>query len=383
MVNRINFTHQLKEYLDIFPAVGILGPRQVGKTTLVKLLTNSRKDSIYLDLERASDRAKLTDIELFLKLNEHHLIILDEIQFMPEVFAALRSVIDENRKTGRFILLGSASPELIRKSADSLAGRIGYLELSPFTIDEINVGETLQHWNRGGYPLSFLAKSDKTSMIWRQSFIQSYIERDLGLLGLNADPRLIDRFWKMLAHYHGNTWNADNFGRALGVTRPTVNRYLDFMEGAFMLRILRPYLANVKKRLTKAPKVYIRDSGLLHALTDISTFDDLQHNILIGASWEGYVIDQIINIFGDKFNYYYYRTHQGAECDLVLEKSGIVKAIVEIKNTSVPQISKGFTISMSDTKAEKGYIIARISKGFLMKEKIQAVNLREFITEEF
>jgi len=383
MVSRINFTRQLKEYLDIFPAVGILGSRQVGKTTLVKSLTNSRKDSIYLDLEKASDRAKLTDMELFLEANAQHLIILDEIQFMPEVFAALRSIIDENRKTGRFILLGSASPELIRKSADSLAGRIGYLELAPFTIDEINVGETLQHWNRGGYPLSFLSKSDKASMIWRQSFIQSYIERDLGLLGLNADPRLIERFWKMLAHYHGNTWNADNFGRALGVTRPTVNRYLDFMEGAFMLRILRPYLANVKKRLTKAPKVYIRDSGLLHALTDISTFDDLQHNILIGASWEGYVIDQIINVFGDKFNYYYYRTHQGAECDLVLEKSGMVKAIVEIKNTSAPQISKGFTISMSDTKAEKGYIIARISKGFPMKEKIQAVNLREFITEEF
>ena len=383
MVSRINFTRQLKEYLDIFPAVGILGSRQVGKTTLVKSLTNSRKDSIYLDLEKASDRAKLTDMELFLEANAQHLIILYEIQFMPEVFAALRSIIDENRKTGRFILLGSASPELIRKSADSLAGRIGYLELAPFTIDEINVGETLQHWNRGGYPLSFLSKSDKASMIWRQSFIQSYIERDLGLLGLNADPRLIERFWKMLAHYHGNTWNADNFGRALGVTRPTVNRYLDFMEGAFMLRILRPYLANVKKRLTKAPKVYIRDSGLLHALTDISTFDDLQHNILIGASWEGYVIDQIINVFGDKFNYYYYRTHQGAECDLVLEKSGMVKAIVEIKNTSAPQISKGFTISMSDTKAEKGYIIARISKGFPMKEKIQAVNLREFITEEF
>lgn len=379
MVNRASFINQLNEYLTIFPAIGILGSRQVGKTTLVKSFIEPTISSLYLDLEKASDRAKIADQELFFKANEDQLIILDEIQFMPELFTALRSNIDENRKAGRFILLGSASPELIRKSADSLAGRIGYLELSPFTLNEINSEDFIHHWSRGGYPLSYLAKSDRASIIWRQSFIQSYIERDLGLLGLNANPRLIERFWRMLSHFQGNNWNADNFGRSLGITRPTVNKYLDFMKGAFMLRTLRPYMANVKKRLTKAPKVYIRDSGLLHALANIGSFNELQNNVLIGASWEGYVIEQIINTLGDAYNYYYYRTHQGAECDLLLEKSGVVKAIVEIKNTSAPQISKGFGISMIDTEAEKGYIIGRISTGFPIKENVKAVNLMEFI----
>lgn len=368
----------LQEYLSIFPAVGLLGPRQVGKTTLVKSLI-LEKETLYLDLEKASDRAKLVDAELFLKSHANKTVILDEIQLMPELFAELRSLIDEHREPGRFILLGSASPDLIRSSADSLAGRIGYLELTPFFLNEIEEAEQEKLWIRGGFPLSFLAKTDRESQIWRQNFIKTYLERDLAQIGLSTDPRLVERFWIMLANAQGGIWNGESFARALGITRPTVNNYLKYLEGSFMVRTLQPFHHNIKKRLVKSPKVFIRDSGLLHSLTGVDSMSALQNLLLVGPSWEGFVIEQIIATFGTAYEYYFYRTHQGAECDLLLVKNGKVKMAVEIKNTISPKITKGLQISMEDTDAEAGVVICRIDQGYPLSQKVKAMGLREFL----
>jgi predicted AAA+ superfamily ATPase len=370
----------LQEYLSIFPAVGLLGPRQVGKTTLVKSLI-LEKETLYLDLEKASDRAKLLDAELFLKSHANKTVILDEIQLMPELFADLRSLIDEQREPGRFILLGSASPDLIRSSADSLAGRIGYLELTPFFLNEIEEDEQEKLWIRGGFPLSFLAKTDRESQLWRQNFIKTYLERDLALIGLSTDPRLVERFWIMLANAQGGIWNGESFARALGITRPTVNNYLKYLEGSFMVRTLQPFHHNIKKRLVKSPKVFIRDSGLLHSLTGVDSMTALQNLLLVGASWEGFVIEQIIATFGTAYEYYFYRTHQGAECDLLLVKNGIVKIAIEIKNTVSPKITKGLQISMEDTDAEAGVVICRIDQGYPLSQKVKAMGLREFLKD--
>jgi len=369
----------LQEYLSIFPAVGLLGPRQVGKTTLVKNLKLHR-ESIYIDLEKASDRAKLVDAELFLKGQADKTVILDEIQLMPELFSALRSLLDEQREPGRFILLGSASPDLISKSADSLAGRIGYLELPPFYLGEIDASELEKLWMRGGFPLSFLAKSERESRLWRQNFIKTYLERDLAQIGLSTDPRLVERFWMMLANAQGGVWNGESFARALGITRPTVNRFLEFLEGSFMVRVLQPYHHNIKKRLVKSPKIYIRDAGLLHSLTGVDSMDSLKNQVLIGASWEGFVIEQITATFGEEYEYYFYRTHQGAECDLLLVKNGVVKTAIEIKNTLSPKLTKGLQITMEDTGAENGVVICRIDQGYPLSETVRAAGLREFLT---
>lgn len=368
----------LQEYLSIFPAVGLLGPRQVGKTTLVKNL-KLEKESIYIDLEKASDRAKLMDAELFLKAHADKTVILDEIQLMPELFAELRSLIDEKREPGRFILLGSASPDLIRKTADSLAGRIGYLELTSFFLGEIEDSEFEKLWIRGGFPLSFLAKTDRESQIWRQNFIKTYLERDLAQIGLSTDPRLVERFWNMLANAQGGIWNGESFARALGITRPTVNRYLEFLEGSFMVRVLQPFHQNIKKRLVKSPKVFIRDTGLLHALTGVDSMEALQNLVQIGASWEGFVIEQITATFGDQYEYYFYRTHQGAECDLLLVKNGVAKEAIEIKNTLSPRLTKGLQITMEDTGAEEGIVICRIEKSYPLSDKVRAMGLPEFL----
>ncbi len=370
----------LQEYLSIFPAVGLLGPRQVGKTTLVKSLI-LEKESLYLDLEKASDRAKLADAELFLKSHANKTVILDEIQLMPELFAELRSLIDEQREAGRFILLGSASPDLIRSSADTLAGRIGYLELTPFFLNEIEEAEQEKLWIRGGFPMSFLAKTDRESQLWRQNFIKTYLERDLAQIGLSTDPRLVERFWIMLANAQGGIWNGESFARALGITRPTVNNYLKYLEGSFMVRTLQPFHHNIKKRLVKSPKVFIRDSGLLHSLTGVDSMSALQNLVLVGASWEGFVIGQIIDTFGTAYEYYFYRTHQGAECDLLLVKNGKVKIAVEIKNTISPKITKGLQISMEDTDAEAGVVICRIDQGYPLSQKVKAMGLREFLKD--
>lgn len=371
---------EFREYGSVFPAVGLVGPRQVGKTTFAKSLQEDG-DIVYLDLESKGDREKLADPVFYFSQFPDKCVVLDEVQFMPEIFSELRGIIDADRRNGRFVLLGSASPELIRHSSESLAGRIGYLELTPFTISEL--GEDIRlHWLRGGFPLAYLAVSNRASLLWRQNFIKTYIQRDLGLLGLQADPQLIERFWYMLASYHGNIWNGESFARALGISRPTVNRYLDFMEGAFMVRVLRPWFTNNKKRLVKSPKVYIRDSGLLHSLIGLNTEDDLINNIQVGASWEGYVIEQISNCKPTDMNVWYYRTQQGAECDLLLERNGDIKAAIEVKLSSSPGLTKGFKIAMEDTGAAKAFVVAKVDTPYNLDPKTRVTSLENFLNNE-
>jgi uncharacterized protein len=375
-----NIESLLLEYLTIFPIVGILGPRQVGKTTLAKSLAKNR-DVHYLDLESASDRQKLSDPVLYLANYSDKLVILDEIQNMPNLFNELRGIVDADRRVGRFIILGSASPVLIKKSADSLAGRIGYIELSPLSLTEIPLDNEQTLWNRGGFPLSFLGTSDRGSLIWRKNFIKTYVERDLGLLGLNAEPQTIERFWRMLANSHANLWNAESIGRSMGLTHPTVNRYLDFMEGAFLVRRLQPYFVNIPKRLVKSPKIYLRDSGILHAFKEISQEIMLADDPQVGASWEGFVIEQIINVVQDKAQIFFYRTQQGAECDLILEKNNEILAAIEIKYSSAPQISKGFRISIADTNAKQGFVIAKTNETYKIEDNITVTYLAFFLKE--
>lgn len=374
-----NVIGELKEHLDIFPVTGIIGPRQVGKTTLAKSIVEG-EHFLYLDLERISDREKLQgDPTFFLSQFQDRCVILDEIQFMPELFSELRGLVDEDRRPGRFIVLGSASPDLIRGSSETLAGRIGYIELTPFNLKEVDDVDKL--WIRGGFPDSYLASSDKSSKLWRRNFIQTFIHRDLGLLGLSTEVRLMERFWQLIASVQGGLLNAQQFGRNLDVSQPTIMRYIDFLEGAFILRVLQPWHRNLKKRLVKSPKIYLRDSGLLHSLLGLDTFEDVINHFIVGSSWEGFVIEQIINCFEDDRQFYFYRTHQGAECDLLIEKNGEVMAAVEVKFGTSPRITKGFRISMQDTQAREGFIIGNGEETYKLEEGISITNLKHFIRD--
>lgn len=370
---------EFKEYLDIFPATGLLGPRQVGKTTLAKQVATN-EDFLYLDLESNTDREKLqADPAFFLSQFESKCVILDEVQFMPEIFAALRGIIDAARRPGRFILLGSASPDIIQATAETLAGRIGYLHLSPFTLMEVN--DMKQLWLRGGFPLSYLAVSTRASSLWRKNFIDTYIQRDLGLLGLQTSVQVMERFWRILSTTQGNLLNAEALARSIDVSRATVMRYIDFLEGAFMLRVLRPWFRNINKRLVKSPKIYLRDSGLLHSLLRIDSEETLLNHIAVGASWEGFVIEQIINCAGDELTPWFYRTQQGTECDLLLEHNEKVVAAIEIKLGASPKVNKGFRIAMEDTQATQGYLIGNGTTTFKAENNITVTNLNYFIKE--
>lgn len=298
---------------------------------------------------------------------------------MPELFNELRGIVDNDRRPGRFIILGSASPDLIRGSSETLAGRIGYLELSPFNLNEVEDLKKL--WVRGGFPDSYLAPSDKASKLWRRNFIQTYIQRDLGLLGLNTDIKLMERFWQLLASTQGALLNAQQFGRAIDVDRKTITHYINFLEGAFIIRILQPWYKNLKKRLVKSPKVYIRDTGILHSLLGLDSYESILNHIIVGNSWEGFVIEQIINSYEEERQFWFYRTHQGAECDLLIEKNGEVLAAIEIKFGTSPSVSKGFHISMEDTGAKQGFIIGNGEETYKIEEKITVTNLNHFVKE--
>ena len=372
------------ELIENFPIIGIIGPRQVGKTTFVKeLISQINKESVYLDLELPEDLSKLQDPQLYLEQHEEKCIILDEIQRLPGIFNILRALIDRKRQPGRFIVLGSASPHLLRQSSETLAGRIVYAELSPLNLMEVNKNHNMaNHWFRGGFPEAFLSGKSKIFAIWMRNFIQTYLERDLPMLGLTADSILMRRFWTMIAHYHGGIWNASTFANSLGVTVPTINRYLNFLEGAFIVRRLKPYYFNTKKRLVKSPKIYIRDTGILHYLAGISDIESLHGHSLIGHSWEGYAIEQIYQILPGELELFFYRTHHGAECDLVLVKGIKPLACIEIKYTSQPKITKGFRITIDDLKTENNFIITPQSETYPVSNSITVSNLGDFLSSQ-
>jgi len=343
-------TNRVLERIENLPAVALLGPRQVGKTTLAKQLQKEiAKESIYLDLESQEDYNKLINIESYLLQRDDKLLIIDEVQRMLELFPVLRSVIDRNRSNTRFMLLGSASPELLAKSSETLAGRISYIEVNPFIYPEVSGSYSFQQlWLRGGFPTMLMTQSEEVSFANRLDFIQTYLERELPLLGLSVSPIMLRNLLRMISHVHGNIINYSDLSKSLGIDVNTVKRYLDFFENSFLIRRLQPYFVNISKRLVKSPKVYIRDSGLLHAVVGIENEEDLEGYIGKGNSWEGFVIQQIIAQLKPSVYPYYYRTQDGSELDLVLVKGLSPVLGIEIKYANAPKITKGTTVASQD-----------------------------------
>ena len=370
---------KITKSLNSFPVVGLLGSRQVGKTTLAnKIKKEYGGKVVYLDLELPSDLNKLQDPELYLKQHKNSLVIIDEIQRMPSLVPILRALVDQHRVSGRFLILVSASLDLIKKSSESLAGRIIYHELNPLHIYETGLEEKPinQLWLKGGYPESFLA-DEKKSFTWREAFIKTYLERDIPQLGLRIPALQLRKFWTMLAHNHAQLWNASLISKSLGVTAPTVNHYLNILEQTYIIRRLLPFHINIKKRLIKSPKIFIRDSGILHALLNIRTLDDLQSHPSIGNSWEGFVIEQIISILPDYWDIFFYRTNAGAEIDLILFNANKSPVAVEIKYSSSPKLSRGFWNVYSDLKCKKGFIVYAGKESYPVGENVFTLPISE------
>jgi predicted AAA+ superfamily ATPase len=370
-LRRAGAASRLRALLADFPAVALIGPRQCGKTWLARSLLGA--GALYLDLQRPRDAARLRDADLFLSQHQKDLVCLDEVQRMPALFPLLRSLIDDDPRPGRFLLLGSASPDPIRFGSESLAGRLAVQELTPFTIAEAvpAAAEMLTHWRRGGFPRSLLARVEALSFEWRTSFVRSFLERDLGLLGIRVEPPEMERFWRMVAHHHGQVLNLSALGASLGVTHPTVRARLDAMVGAFMLRLLPPLEANLGKRLVKSPKIYLRDSGLLHALLEIEDGDDLFAHPSYGASWEGYVVEEAITAAAG-WRPSFYRTSDGTEIDLVLEK-GRRRIAIECKASSTPQVGRGFWNALDALDIRRAYVVAPVAHSWPMDARVQVI----------
>jgi predicted AAA+ superfamily ATPase len=376
--------HEALQLLEVFPAVALLGPRQVGKTTLAKIISAGRS-AIYLDLEAEADKAKLTNAAQFLVQQRGKLVIIDEFQRYPHLFQELRGIIDANReagiKAGQFLLLGSASLELLRQSGESLAGRIAYCELSPIHFGEYNQSLHTM-WLRGGFPESLLAIDEMASFMWRQNFIRTYLERDIPALGPRISAETLRRFWTMLAHTQGGLLNASTLANSLGVDSKTVANYLYLMVDLLLARRLRPYYMNTGKRLVKSPKVYVRDSGLIHALLGIKTFDELLSHPINGQSWEGFVLENILNTTDQQvYQPFFYRTATGNEVDLVLEKNLKPKFAIEVKRSFAPKISRGMRQSIEDLKPAHTFIVCPVDEGYPIDEHISVVNLLEMMHE--
>ena len=378
-----SITHRLIELLGFFPAVTLTGARQVGKTTLARSLTDKYAKPVrYFDLERLDDYQRLSnDPGFFLSQFQDDLIIIDEVQRLPELFTELRALIDEYRVPGRFLLLGSASPLLMRKSSESLAGRVAYLTLYPFSLEEIGASKELlkSHWWRGGFPDSWLAPSEEWSFEWREEFIKTYVERDLPFLGLQTDPIRFRTFLQMLSAQHGNLWNAATLARSLGISGNTVKRYLNFLEASFIALVLRPFHTNIKKRLVKSPKVYFSDSGLLHALLGIRQSKDLPVHPSAGASWEGYVISECLKHLPKGIDPYFFRTSDGTECDLLLVQGNRPLSCIEIKLGNVVKPSQGFYNIIETLDTKQNFILTYDSDTWQIRPDISVMSLISFL----
>lgn len=350
---------KLLELFSNFPAIAILGPRQVGKTTLAKeVMTHLPKESVYLDLENPSDLAALIHPVEFLNSFSGKTIVIDEIQRKPDLFPVLRSVIDKKRINGRFILLGSASQQLLFLSNETLAGRIAYLELTPFTYSEIShLVNFREHWQKGGFPVPIGIKETSFRKEWMKSFLSAYIERDLRLLGLNTSPSKLQQLFQMISSIQGGILNISGLSNALGVSSPTTGNAISFFERSFIIRLLQPWYSNIGKRLIKSPKIYIRDSGIINHLLGITEYEELLRHPLIGSLWEGYVIEEIINMLTDDYRFYFYRTADGTECDLIIFKGTRCIAAVDTKFSPGPGRSKSMTITMQDLHPQKAFFV--------------------------
>lgn len=380
---------EIAELLEEFPVVAILGPRQVGKTTLAEEIAASMSpEPIYLDLERPSEAARLNEPEEYFELHKGKLIILDEVQRVPELFQILRGVIDRRRREGlrkaQFLILGSSSLELLKQSSESLAGRIAYKELSGFTVAEIDHKKSKdidRLWLRGGFPDSFLSKNDEASLRWRLNFISTYLERDVPQFGPRIPAVMLRKLWTMLAHSQSGQLNIAQLGNNLDVTAPTAKRYIELLEDLLLIRTLQPWSGNVGKRLVKAPKVYIRDSGLTHALLNLTTFDDLLGHPVVGASWEGFIVENLLSCLPAGITAWFYRTAAGAEIDLVIERNSTERYAIEIKRSQAPSVSKGFHLGCEDIAATKRFIVYPGKERFPVTKDIAAIPLLDMMNE--
>ena len=375
--------------LTAMPVVALLGSRQVGKTTLaLEVAKTIGKETAYLDLELDSDLAKLSDAEAYLRRFENKLLIIDEVQRQPDLFRLLRGLVDIRKRAGesagQFLLLGSASRDLIQHSSETLAGRIRFLELSSFSALEVYQADTVAFdleklWLRGGFPDSYLAATDDDSWGWRSDFIASYVERDIPLMGPNVAAATMRRLWSMLAHYNAQQVNFSKLGESLGVNYKTIKSYIDTLSDFYMLRLIQPWSGNTKKRLVKAPKIYLRDSGLAHRFLNIPDFEGLLGHPAIGASWEAFVLENILCLLSDQWQYSYYRTSAQAEVDLVLEGPHNEVWAIEVKRAIAPKVSKGFYLACDDIKATKRFVIYPGEESYPLSKGVEVIGLITFL----
>ncbi|MCC6623173.1 MAG: ATP-binding protein [Deltaproteobacteria bacterium] len=377
------------QLLEEFPVVALLGPRQVGKSTLARELAARWSTTTHFDLEDPADLARLADPRLALADLEG-LVVLDEVQRLPALFPLLRVLADRSPPTRRFLLLGSASPDLVRGASESLAGRIAFHELDGFHLDEVareapaneDTLTTIRRlWLRGGFPRSYLAASDRASFTWRRAFIRTFLERDVADLGLRIPATTLRRFWTMLAHYHGQTWNASELGRAFGVSDTTVRRYLDVLAGTFLVRVLQPWHDNLSKRQVKAPKVYLSDTGLLHALLDLPTTDRLESHPKLGASFEGLVIAELVARLGARWDEcHFWATHAGAELDLLVVRDGR-RLGFEVKHTSAPKLTPSMRLALDDLRLDRLDVVYPGDVTWPMAERVRALAVTRLETD--
>ena len=366
------------------PAVVLLGPRQVGKTTLARqIAADWPQGALYLDMEMPSDRQRLSDAEAYLRAQSPKLVVVDEIHRVPELFAVLRGLIDERRASGQrfghFLLLGSASLDLMRQSSESLAGRVAYLEMGAITADEAQAAQLPldQLWSRGGFPDSTLAGSDALSLMWRQDFIRSYLERDVPMFAPRMPAQTLGRLWTMLAHQQGGLLNQARLAASLDVTAPTLTRYVDLLVDLQLVRRLMPWSVNLGKRLVKSPKVYVRDSGLVHALLGLQTTDDLLGHPVLGASFEGWVIETLVQRLPADARAWFYRSHQGAEIDLLIERGGRPQIAIEVKRSSAPSPGKGFAQACDDLEVAQRWLVYPGTERYPLRHGAHAIGVVE------
>ncbi len=379
MIDRELHARQIAGLLKRFPVVAILGARQVGKTTLAASIAPALSNHISrFDLENPSDLARLADPMLALQ-EPKGLVVLDEVQRRPGLFPVLRVLADRKPVRTRFLVLGSAAPDLLRQSSESLAGRIAYYELPGLAVREVSFEHADRLWVRGGFPKSFLSRSDRESMAWRQSFIRTFLERDLPALGVNVAADTMRRFWSMIAHHHAQLWNASEIGRSFGVADTTVRNYLDKLTDALVVRQLKPWHENLGKRQVKSPKIFIRDSGLLHALLNLPTKRDIEGHPKLGASWEGFIIDQLVQQLGvSPEETYHWRTHQGAELDLLVVRGGL-RLGFEVKRTVAPTLTPSMRSAMHDLKLKSLTVVHAGDQTFPLAKQVQAVAFRDVL----
>ena len=377
LIDRPRPTRRIQEALEVHPCAALTGPRQCGKTTLARQISAESPGTIFFDLEAAVDRRRLATPEQTLgRLSG--LVVIDEVQRMPSLFETLRVLVDRPGNDARFLLLGSASPQLVKGVSESLAGRVGLVDLGGFGLSETGTDAWRKLWDRGGFPRSFLARGTRASSLWRRDFVRTFLERDIPQLGITIPAETLRRFWTMIAHYHGQTWNAAEFARSLGSSEATARRYLDILAGAFMVRVLPPWFENLKKRQVKAPKVYVRDTGLLHSLLGIPGEDQLPGHPKVGASFEGFVVEQLIGALETQ-DAYFWATHAGAELDLLVFAGG-KRYGFECKFADAPGTTRSMRVALQDLGLDHLWIVYPGDEGYVLDDRISVLPVAEIGT---